>query len=463
MISSKNPLVSPQPSRTSKRISENFDPNLSPAKKNGDSQSKRPETPASTRSRSKSKRESTNKPDRPNVRRVRERKFIIAKKHSKPGSSAVTCTCSQKNGDGKCLCMAYESLRASQEEFFNGESKNFKDKICLNEEGAQKPEDMGGFIDHERPETPSKFGVLERENTSGAAKIEPIERGNENGESMEEPEVGSSNQRNITVEIVEDGNSNLGSPTPKKLRRQLLEEAMNNIPQPGSGRVMHLVKAFERLLSIPREERGMEKNDGWEEGLKVKNWALPGLQPPVAEPTFNSHSSFALSSSCSSSEVSSSKVSDGDLRSSIASSDCSWGSRTSGGGRRSRKNSMESIGRGVGQCWKKQLKVTSQQPFKLRTEQRGRVKKEEFVKKVEEMFSEEERLRIPVAQGLPWTTDEPECLVKPPVKESTRPIDLKLHSDIRAVERAEFDQAIQEKLSFIEQYRQEEERRQKVK
>lgn len=30
------------------------------------------------------------------------------------------------------------------------------------------------------------------------------------------------------------------------------------------------------------------------------------------------------------------------------------------------------------------------------------------MKKVQEMVHEEEKLRIPVAQGLPWTTDEPE-------------------------------------------------------
>lgn len=35
-----------------------------------------------------------------------------------------------------------------------------------------------------------------------------------------------------------------------------------------------------------------------------------------------------------------------------------------------------------------------------------------------------------------------QCLVKPPVKEITRPIDLVLHSDVRAVERAEFDQQV---------------------
>lgn len=41
-------------------------------------------------------------------------------------------------------------------------------------------------------------------------------------------------------------------------------------------------------------------------------------------------------------------------------------------------------------------------------QQRGRLKEEEFVKKLQEMLQEEERQRIPVAQGLPWTTDEPE-------------------------------------------------------
>ncbi|XP_062192457.1 uncharacterized protein LOC133895946 isoform X2 [Phragmites australis] len=34
------------------------------------------------------------------------------------------------------------------------------------------------------------------------------------------------------------------------------------------------------------------------------------------------------------------------------------------------------------------------------------------------------------------------CLLKPPVKERTEPIDLVLHSDVRAVERVKFDQYV---------------------
>lgn len=41
-------------------------------------------------------------------------------------------------------------------------------------------------------------------------------------------------------------------------------------------------------------------------------------------------------------------------------------------------------------------------------QQRGRCKEEEFMKKLQEIMEEEEKLRIPVAQGLPWTTDQPE-------------------------------------------------------
>lgn len=36
------------------------------------------------------------------------------------------------------------------------------------------------------------------------------------------------------------------------------------------------------------------------------------------------------------------------------------------------------------------------------------MKEEELIKKEQKMMAEEEKLRIPIAQGLPWTTDQPE-------------------------------------------------------
>ena len=46
--------------------------------------------------------------------------------------------------------------------------------------------------------------------------------------------------------------------------------------------------------------------------------------------------------------------------------------------------------------------------YVLLSQQRGRFKEEQFLKKVKEMLVEEEKKRIPIAQGLPWTTDEAE-------------------------------------------------------
>ncbi|KAJ0043022.1 hypothetical protein Pint_19116 [Pistacia integerrima] len=51
------------------------------------------------------------------------------------------------------------------------------------------------------------------------------------------------------------------------------------------------------------------------------------------------------------------------------------------------------------------------------------------MKKIQEMVQVKEKLRIPIAQGLPWTTDEPE---------------------------------VAEKMNLIEQYKMERERQQKV-
>ncbi|CAH8363347.1 unnamed protein product [Eruca vesicaria subsp. sativa] len=83
----------------------------------------------------------------------------------------------------------------------------------------------------------------------------------------------------------------------------------------------------------------------------------------------------------------------------------------SNAGRRNRRNicSLDSsTTMGSRKSKKKQVKVTSLKPFKLRTEQRGKVKEEEFTKKLQEITMVEEKMRIPIAQGLPWTTDEPE-------------------------------------------------------
>ncbi|XP_047333700.1 uncharacterized protein LOC124937479 [Impatiens glandulifera] len=407
---------SKNPQATNLKDCENVDPNTrSPLLK----QSKSPVTKSATKfNRSASKNP---KPViLPSPRnKLRERRFVVVKRNSKKENVKpnITCKCEDTLGGNskRCLCAAYESLRVSQEEFFK----------------------QGNINDNQLD-----------------SEVLNVDR-----EDRELDKVESSNEDLIqdTTELVPE---EMGL---KRRREKVLEEARTSVPETGSGSVRHLVKAFERLLTIPKSENSDQKKDENEQDEKKKaiRWALPGMQQPDV-PLQLSSSSFCPSDFMVTSE---SLGLDSRVSSSLNSIQGSFMSnRFSGGSRRSRRNSSGSHGALGGSKWKKkrQLKLTRQQPFNLRTEQRGRCKEEALTKKLQEMKIEEEKLRIPVAQGLPWTTDEPQCLVKPPVKESTIPVDLKLHSDIRAVERAEFDNQVTEKTNLIEQYKMEKQKQQKL-
>ncbi|XP_010259341.1 PREDICTED: protein TPX2 [Nelumbo nucifera] len=440
MTPTKDPKASRSKVAEVSKFSENFDPNRSTV-----SPLKPGNTPLTKSAKSKKSAPKTpNQIISPRAK-IRERKFVVAKKKSKTALSTATCKCKEKMGGNlkKCPCIAYESLRASQEEFFRNRS-SIEHEFDFDE----------STMNFERPEgeEDQRIPIMENLETAVASEDKAVEG---SGHSMND----SGNQVMEEHEL----SSEMGSSKIKRRRDKLMEEARNSIPEPGSGRVMHLVKAFERLLSIPSSKESKRSEEGDDNSKKGMKWALPGLQPKAQE-TEVSSSSFCPSELFFTSE---NFGTDSRISSSVDSSQGSFtftSSRGSGGTRRTRRKSAESIGSFGGSKWKKkqQLRVTRQQPFKLRTEQRGRSKEEEFLKKVQEMMMEEERLRIPVAQGLPWTTDEPECLVKPPVKENTKPIDLKLHSDVRAIERAEFDHHVAEKLNLIEQYRMERERQQKL-
>lgn len=355
--------------------------------------------------------------------KIRQRKFVTAKSKPKKeddavSSSSVTCKCKDKYKK-KCPCVAYENLRASQEEFLKNQA--------------------------------------DEQNQSKAC---------DESEILTTTQEGPIDEDGLTINETESPDQ-VGSSTMKRQRDKLMEEARSSVPEGGCGRVMHLVKAFEKLLTIPCSKDCDEKEDNLvdEDQEKATKWALPGLQhPPKAPETEVSYSSFCPSDLLLTSEIlgldppnsSSSSCDDNSIRESTS-------SRTSNGGQRSRRNSLESSCTSGGRRRKKKhIKAISQKPFKLRTEQRGKLKEEEFIKKLQERMIEEEKQRIPIAQGLPWTTDEPENLVKPVTKEITMPVDLKLHSDLRAIDRAEFDYQVAEKFSFIEQFKMERERQQKL-
>nr|CAB3496688.1 unnamed protein product [Digitaria exilis] len=338
----------------------------------------------------------------------RERRFLVVKKGGRRrrnvGSVGLSCGGGGEIDFDKCREAAREALGASQEEFFRKQ----RAEAAATEEPLVVQED--------------EVKAVAEEDVKGSA----FEEGQEgNGADLE------------------------GSSKVRAMRTKAMARAMSSVPDSGSGRVKHLVQAFESLLTISGATSDADR-------AGEDSWELPGLQPLKGEgegdlghqpvPVFSSADFLNAGPIrlCSSLDGNTDRL--------------SWDNRKSAGGRRSRRNSSESLR----SSWNKKLKVTSQHPFKLRTEQRGRFKEQQLAQKVQEMLLEEEKKRIHIAQGLPWTTDEPECLIKPAVKERTEPLDLVLHSDVRAVERAEFDQHVLERNKFAEQQRLEWERQQEL-
>ncbi|KAG8384634.1 hypothetical protein BUALT_Bualt04G0138300 [Buddleja alternifolia] len=362
-------------------------------------------------------------------KKIRERKFVIAKKKSRSSeelnssSSAVVCEKCKAIGKSKCLCVAYENLRASQEEFF-------KSRREMDDEVFDKLKEFDKVAPIE---------VMKRDTDEGF-KGDDVSSGINREDKDDEHEVEANGV--------------------KRSRDRMLEEARENVPIPGPGRVMHLVKEFEKLTMLKLGDSEPKEVEEMKDGTK---WQFSGLQQPLKVSEMQvSSSSFCPSDFFLTSE---SLGLDSHRSYSLDSSQGSFSISitTSASGQRNRRSSTESTGDRTRRHWKrKQLKATSQKPFMLRTEERGRCKEEEFMKKLQQIMEKEEKLRVPIAQGLPWTTDEPECLVKPPVKDNTRPIDLVLHSDMRAVERSEFDHQVAHKMNLIEQYRMERERQQKL-
>ncbi|KAL7100994.1 hypothetical protein ACP275_08G029400 [Erythranthe tilingii] len=342
-------------------------------------------------------------------KKIRERKFVIAKKKSRntelnsssaADAAAVCGKCAKATGkSSKCLCVAYESLRASQDDFFKNR----------------------GEAEDEVFDQLKVFDVVAEKEVA-------------------KPEIHKGLERKIRDESDEIA--------VKRNRDILSEETRVSVPIRGPGKVMNLVKEFEKLSMLKL---------GNSEGNEVEE---------VKQDLKASELEYSSSSFCPSDLFLTSESLGLDTRRSYSldSSQGSFSTITSAGRKKIRRNSTESSGNRIKRHWqrKQQPKATSQKPFMLKTEERGRSKEEEFMKKLQQMLEEEEKMRIPIAQGLPWTTDEPECLVKPQVKENTRPVDLVLYSDMRAVERSEFDHQVAMKMNLIKQYRMERERQQKL-
>lgn len=229
----------------SQRCSENLDPNVSsPGLKS-----------SIIKSRSSARHSDPRNPNPnqlgsgPLKKKIRHRKSVVAAKKS------VCCVkCEKAIGKSKCLCVVCESLKASEEEFFTNrcelDSEIHVDKPRVRDCGSEK-------------------------------------RGNQN------------------PRFVSDGNDSLSENNGEKcetgLKRswgRLQEEAGENIPVAGSGRVMYLVQEFEKLMRIPKSCDSEEKEVGrLDDGKKEIARALPGLQEhrKVSETEISSSSSFCPS------------------------------------------------------------------------------------------------------------------------------------------------------------------------
>jgi len=91
-------------------------------------------------------------------------------------------------------------------------------------------------------------------------------------------DIGNEERKIDEEEGVEEENEEKGnrSSMVKRRRERVMEEARNSVPE--NGKVMHLVKVFERLLSIKREKEKNEDEEENEKKNKVIKWGLHGLQ-----------------------------------------------------------------------------------------------------------------------------------------------------------------------------------------
>ncbi|KAM1009767.1 hypothetical protein FF1_045161 [Malus domestica] len=238
------------------RYTENSNPNVSPA----------PKPTASPASKSAAKsHKSESKNANPVVRspgnKIRERKLVVAKKKSKKENPNVACKCKEKGNSKMCLCVEYENLQASQEEFFKKRNDDDVESESLKESDRAERE-LEEAIEE-------GFRIQDLQIEDGSGDLDP--------------------------------DSELGCSTIKRRRDKLLEEARKSVPE--RGKVMYLVQAFEKLFSIP-SSKDLDEQNGEEEaaeeiGKKAEKWTLPGLQPPPKTPeTQVSSSSFFPSDLC---------------------------------------------------------------------------------------------------------------------------------------------------------------------
>lgn len=262
------------------RNSENLNPNLSSP---GMKPSNSPSVKSATKTQKSASKKYNGSPNPmvspPNKNKIRERKFVVAKKKSKRekviSSAAVGCKCNNKGK--KCVCVAYETLRASQGEFFKNRRGSVYDDN--DDENGLKRTDIA---EERVGDVGNRDGIVKAfeekvfDDCFETCKLEDSKHERDGDENPSE--IGISNS------------------SIKRRRDKLMEAARQSVPESGSGRVLHLVKAFEQLLTIPKSTGSEEEEEKEQKDIKKgMKWALPGLQDPTVPETQVSSSSFCPS------------------------------------------------------------------------------------------------------------------------------------------------------------------------
>lgn len=218
------------------KVSENSDPNLPFSSPLSSQKSTAIRSSQSNKSASRTAGRIVAPPPPPEP----ARKFIVAKKGSRRVGNGLDFE--------RCRKEAYESLRASQEEFFR--------KGCSSIAAAV-----------------ANPGIGEVEGS-----IDRTEKGGMGG----------------MMEILDtDIENSLYGTEDKNTRNLVMEETMNGIQEPESGRVKHLVKAFESLLSISNDD---EAEKCVYRNLNRFNCPLLGLQQSSKTMTAETSSAYVFSS-----------------------------------------------------------------------------------------------------------------------------------------------------------------------
>lgn len=261
----KTPSKTPCPSRARpSHASENSNPNIPgtppPPQPTPSKPVLKSPTAAGARLATAKKKLSTPAPAAPPMER--ERRFFVAKKGARRKRNVVTMGGGGGGGRAeidfdKCREAAREALRASQGEFFRKE-------IAVS-------------------------------TSTGEEKL---------GQERQEEETDADLE---------------GSSKVRAMRTKAMAKAMSSVPDPGSGRVKHMVQAFESLLNISGTTSDADRAG---EG----SWALPGLQLWKEEADFDP--GFPPVS----------VLSSADFQNAVSKSSESLRSRASSGGRRSRRS-----------------------------------------------------------------------------------------------------------------------------